>query len=249
LYYSGENILKLSRFYAFILIPTFFSSIGIFGNAQVAHSCSLSDPLSCLNPTPPVYDPSQSDGAKQQRIDAEAKRIVAEEDAEKAVKAAADRAKQDEINAKNERLAEEERAAVEKAKAEEKGERIAATSNERAKLIMETLRVRPDVRNISLQKDTDLKLTGVCYEQKEFSYTQGYRDNANHPSAYTDGYREGRVNAQKGEKYVPRSGGGEFSRGFDDGYYGKQSTGQDRAATVQDSSQDIYNWNKKCAEI
>ncbi len=125
----------------------------------------------------------------------------------------------------------------------------AKASNNSAEIIVQTLRVQPDVQNISLKTDTDLKLTAVCYEQKEFLPTQGYRDNANHPNAYTDGYREGRVNAQKGEKYVPRTAGGEFSRGFEDGYYGNKSTGQDPAVTVQDSSKDVYKWNQKCTGV
>lgn len=52
------------------------------------------------------------------------------------------------------------------------------------------------------------------------------RDSANHPTAYLDGYREGLESARKGETYQPRSSGGEFARGFDDGYYGKPNTGQ-----------------------
>lgn len=123
------------------------------------------------------------------------------------------------------------------------------TELDRAKLIIETLRGRSDVRNINLKTDPDRKVTGVCYEQQELWFTKDNRDNANHPGAYADGYREGRMNAQKGEKYVARSGGGEFSRGFDDGYYGNKSTGQDANATVKDSSEKVYEWNKKCADV
>lgn len=97
------------------------SSISIFGNAKVAQSCSWSDPLSCLSSTPPVYDPSQSDGAKQKRIEAEAKRIEAEgkrqADLDRAEKTAKRKVEDDAINkANSETLARQE---AEKIAAEE----------------------------------------------------------------------------------------------------------------------------------
>lgn len=51
-------------------------------------------------------------------------------------------------------------------------------------------------------------------------------DPAYHPQAYADGYRQGRENAKKGKEYKPRTAGGEFARGFDDGYYGRKFAGQ-----------------------
>lgn len=51
-------------------------------------------------------------------------------------------------------------------------------------------------------------------------------DSAYHPQAYADGYRQGRDRAKKGNAYKPRTAGGEFARGFDDGYYGKEFAGQ-----------------------
>lgn len=61
-----------------------------------------------------------------------------------------------------------------------------------------------------------------------YPYTQWLvrEDPADHPHAYSDGYRQGRETAQKNEKYKPRTAGGEFSRGFRDGYYGRTFTGQ-----------------------
>lgn len=52
------------------------------------------------------------------------------------------------------------------------------------------------------------------------------KDSGNHPNAYDDGYREGVETAREGDEYEPRSAGGEFARGFDDGYYGRPYTGQ-----------------------
>ncbi len=43
-------------------------------------------------------------------------------------------------------------------------------------------------------------------------------DPANHSEAYSDGYRQGVESAQKREKYRPRVVGGEFARGFKEGY-------------------------------
>lgn len=62
-----------------------------------------------------------------------------------------------------------------------------------------------------------------CYPVEEF-YT--IADPGNHPNAYDDGYREGADVARRGQAYKLRSVGGEFARGFDDGYYGRPFTGQ-----------------------
>jgi hypothetical protein len=51
-------------------------------------------------------------------------------------------------------------------------------------------------------------------------------DPAYHPQAYADGYRQGQESAKRGNKYKSRTAGGEFSRGFDDGYYRKKFAGQ-----------------------
>lgn len=51
---------------------------------------------------------------------------------------------------------------------------------------------------------------------------------AYHPNAYEDGYRQGKKNALKGKPYKPRTAGGEFGRGFDDGYFGRDFIGQKR---------------------
>jgi hypothetical protein len=63
----------------------------------------------------------------------------------------------------------------------------------------------------------------VCYP---VTYPHAIRNSANHPDAYSDGYREGQQSASKREEYRPRTSGGEFGRGFEDGYYGRSFTGQ-----------------------
>ena len=63
----------------------------------------------------------------------------------------------------------------------------------------------------------------VCYP---ITQQQVAQDAADHPSAYRDGYREGRESARDGEAYRPRSAGGEFARGYEDGYYGRSFAGQ-----------------------
>ncbi len=62
-----------------------------------------------------------------------------------------------------------------------------------------------------------------CYP---VTYSQVSQDAADHPGAYRDGYREGRESARDGEAYRPRSAGGEFARGFEDGYFGSGFAGQ-----------------------
>ena len=63
----------------------------------------------------------------------------------------------------------------------------------------------------------------VCYPVTQQQVSQ---DAADHPSAYRDGYREGRESARDGDAYRPRSAGGEFARGYEDGYYGRRFAGQ-----------------------
>jgi hypothetical protein len=67
--------------------------------------------------------------------------------------------------------------------------------------------------------------TRYCYPITRWSLNQ---DPAYHPRAYSDGYRQGQESAKNQETYKPRTAGGEFSRGFEDGYYGKKFSGQQR---------------------
>ena len=52
------------------------------------------------------------------------------------------------------------------------------------------------------------------------------QNSADHPHAYADGYREGEQSARNREAYKPRTAGGEFARGFEDGYFNRPYTGQ-----------------------
>ena len=49
---------------------------------------------------------------------------------------------------------------------------------------------------------------------------------ADHPHAYADGYRQGEQSARDGKAYKPRTAGGEFAQGFEDGYFNRPYTGQ-----------------------
>lgn len=69
-----------------------------------------------------------------------------------------------------------------------------------------------------------------------------HRNPADHPDAYADGYSEGRQSIRKKEPYKPRTAGGEFARGFEDGYYGRSFTGQKYA--VRDRVQ--YYTSQEC---
>ncbi|MEO8890542.1 MAG: hypothetical protein ABI417_03245 [Coleofasciculaceae cyanobacterium] len=76
------------------------------------------------------------------------------------------------------------------------------------------------------------------------------RDSADHPGAYRDGYSEGRQSKRSGDRYSPRTSGGEFARGFEDGYYGRRFVGQDIAipnrveyyASQQCNNYSTYNY-------
>ncbi len=65
--------------------------------------------------------------------------------------------------------------------------------------------------------------TRYCYPTTRWFIDQ---DPGYHPRAYSDGYRQGSESAKNRETYKPRTAGGEFSRGFEDGYYGKEFSGQ-----------------------
>jgi ribosome modulation factor len=64
----------------------------------------------------------------------------------------------------------------------------------------------------------------ICKSTKE-EILSG-RSDAYHPQAYDDGYREGIASKAKNETYQPRTAGGEFARGVEDGYFGRANTGQ-----------------------
>lgn len=85
-----------------------------------------------------------------------------------------------------------------------------------------------------------------CYPVKRVRIL---RDPGNHPNAYDDGYREGAENDREGEAYEPRTAGGEFARGFDDGYYGRpyasqQNTVLDRSENYMASQCNNYYYDR-----
>jgi hypothetical protein len=86
-----------------------------------------------------------------------------------------------------------------------------------------------------------------CYPVTQY---RTVRDPAYHPQAYEDGYREGANVARKYEKYEPRTVGGEFARGFDEGYEGRPLAGQrntiaDRQESYETSQCRNYYYNEK----
>ncbi|MEH2291977.1 hypothetical protein [Nostoc sp.] len=61
-----------------------------------------------------------------------------------------------------------------------------------------------------------------------------------HPHAYANGYREGEQSARNREAYKPRTAGGEFARGFQDGYLNLPYAGQENVVSktiVQQTTQ------------
>jgi hypothetical protein len=67
------------------------------------------------------------------------------------------------------------------------------------------------------------KRTTIC---RPVQQVRVIKDGADHPAAYRDGYREGQRSARKNDSYKPRDVGGEFARGFEDGYYDQPFAGQ-----------------------
>lgn len=84
-----------------------------------------------------------------------------------------------------------------------------------------------------------------CYPVEK---TRTLKDPGNHPQAYDNGYREGAAAARGNKPYEPRTAGGEFARGFDDGYYGRpygeqQNTVPNRTETYTSSQCRTYYYN------
>ena len=120
------------------------------------------------------------------------------------------------------------------------------TPRDRAILKYDTLRRRDDVRNIHVEEGYGGQQ--ICWEEKQV-YSYKVRDAANHPNAYADGYQEGVQSRANGDTYERRTAGGEFARGFKDGYYGKPYTGQSKRRTVNDSVKVSESWLDKCEDI
>ena len=84
-----------------------------------------------------------------------------------------------------------------------------------------------------------------CYPVEK---SRTLQDPGSHPKAYDDGYREGAATARDKKPFEPRSAGGEFARGFEDGYYGRTYGGQqnvvpDRTDTYTTSQCRTYYFN------
>ena len=67
-------------------------------------------------------------------------------------------------------------------------------------------------------------LEATCKSDRE--EIQSVNSDAYNPTAYTDGYLEGIRSKTNRQTFQARSAGGEFARGFEDGYFGRRSTGQ-----------------------
>jgi hypothetical protein len=74
------------------------------------------------------------------------------------------------------------------------------------------------------------EIEATCRAERQES-TATWQSDAYNATAYADGYREGVESKAKRETYQVRSAGGEFARGFEDGYFGRKSTGQRYTAT------------------
>lgn len=88
----------------------------------------------------------------------------------------------------------------------------------------ETAFAREKHRHRSHHEHREEMVETECYPVTEPYVSE---DAANHPGAYSDGYRQGTASAQKGELFKPRTAGGEFARGFRDGYYGERFANQE----------------------
>jgi hypothetical protein len=69
------------------------------------------------------------------------------------------------------------------------------------------------------------EVEATCRSERQES-TAIWQNDGYNATAYVDGYREGLESKSKRETYQIRSAGGEFARGFEDGFFGRKSTGQ-----------------------
>ena len=73
------------------------------------------------------------------------------------------------------------------------------------------------------------------------------QDSVARQHAYADGFRQGEQSARNREAYKPQAAGGEFARGFEDGYFNRPYAGQEDVvpsrvvqSTTQDCNEDGY---------
>lgn len=90
--------------------------------------------------------------------------------------------------------------------------------------ILLTLVTAPAILYFSQPAKADI--VTYCYPVTQSNVIKNAAD---HRGAYADGYSEGRKSQSDGDAYTPRTAGGEFARGFEDGYYGRRFTGQEYA--------------------
>lgn len=83
------------------------------------------------------------------------------------------------------------------------------------------------------------EIEATCRAERQES-TAIWQSDGYNATAYVDGYREGVESKAKRETYQRRSAGGEFARGFEDGYFGRKSTGQRYTAMP------VKNYKCKC---
>ena len=86
-----------------------------------------------------------------------------------------------------------------------------------------------------------------CYPIQE---TRVVSDPGYHPQAYDDGYREGVAEARANAPFEIRTAGGEFARGYEDGYNGRSYAGQkkvlpDRREAYRSQKCRNYSYNEK----
>ncbi|PSF36062.1 hypothetical protein C7H19_15075 [Aphanothece hegewaldii CCALA 016] len=99
------------------------------------------------------------------------------------------------------------------------------------KLIL-NLQSRNNISNINVQRNfRTQEPESICYNEA-FSRTVMVKDSANHQKAYDHGYYEGKRERIEGKKYEHRTAGGEFARGYEDGFFDRNYAGQ--ATVVSD---------------
>lgn len=78
----------------------------------------------------------------------------------------------------------------------------------------------------------------ICHPVNDNQVTRNW---ANGPQAYADGFREGQQSFRDGVAYKPQTAGGEFARGFEDGYFNRRYSGQSPAQNLTQKCHDGYD--------
>ncbi len=121
---------------------------------------------------------------------------------------------------------------------------VESESIKEVRKMLETIKL-PLYREITPEKNILGEITRICYEKNVAHYPAldgvlGWTD-------YRDGHIEG--SRDRSKNFVPRSAGGQFARGYSDGYYNRPKKSDPYSSKTDAEKPPFESWDKKCEEV